>query len=63
MSLLWLPETLAIAAGGRPPGGPPPGGRPPTRPFGASGVSIDSRTLRPGDLFVALAGEHRDGHD
>jgi UDP-N-acetylmuramoyl-tripeptide--D-alanyl-D-alanine ligase len=28
----------------------------------ASGVSIDSRTLEPGDLFVALA-DMRDGHD
>ncbi len=28
----------------------------------ASGVSIDSRTLTPGDLFVALQGEQRDGH-
>jgi len=26
------------------------------------GVSIDSRTLAPGDLFVALEGESRDGH-
>ncbi|MGH7101889.1 MAG: UDP-N-acetylmuramoyl-tripeptide--D-alanyl-D-alanine ligase [Acetobacteraceae bacterium] len=56
MSLLWSPETLAIAAGGRLPGGTA------TRPFGANGVSIDSRTLRPGDLFVALEGDHRDGH-
>ena len=31
-------------------------------PFGADGVSIDTRTLRPGDLFVALIGEGRDGH-
>ena len=31
-------------------------------PFGASGVSIDTRTIRPGDLFVALLGEGRDGH-
>ena len=30
-------------------------------PFAATGVSIDTRTLEPGDLFVALAGE-RDGH-
>jgi UDP-N-acetylmuramoyl-tripeptide--D-alanyl-D-alanine ligase len=30
-------------------------------PFAATGVSIDTRTLDPGDLFVALAGE-RDGH-
>ncbi len=28
----------------------------------ASGVSIDSRTLKPGDLFVAIKGEHADGH-
>ena len=28
----------------------------------ASGVSIDTRTLRPGDLFVALT-DVRDGHD
>ncbi|HEX9776265.1 MAG TPA: UDP-N-acetylmuramoyl-tripeptide--D-alanyl-D-alanine ligase [Actinomycetota bacterium] len=26
------------------------------------GISIDSRTLREGDLFVALRGEHADGH-
>jgi UDP-N-acetylmuramoyl-tripeptide--D-alanyl-D-alanine ligase len=26
-----------------------------------TGVSIDSRAVRPGDLFVALAGEHADG--
>ena len=31
-------------------------------PFAATGVSIDTRTLEPGDLFVALAGE-RDGHE
>lgn len=28
-----------------------------------SGVSIDSRSLRPGDLFVALRGERFDGHN
>jgi UDP-N-acetylmuramoyl-tripeptide--D-alanyl-D-alanine ligase len=28
----------------------------------ASGVSIDSRTLKKGDLFVAIKGEHADGH-
>lgn len=33
----------------------------PAQPF--SGVTIDSRRCRPGDLFVALPGEHRDGHD
>ena len=31
-------------------------------PFAADGVSIDTRSLVPGDLFVALAGE-RDGHE
>jgi UDP-N-acetylmuramoyl-tripeptide--D-alanyl-D-alanine ligase len=28
-----------------------------------SGVAIDSREVRSGDLFVALIGEHSDGHD
>src|SRR5579863_383285 len=28
-----------------------------------SGWSIDSRTLAPGDLFIALRGENHDGHD
>lgn len=27
-----------------------------------SGIAIDTRSLRPGDLFVALQGEARDGH-
>ena len=27
------------------------------------GVSIDSRTVRPGQLFVAIRGKHFDGHD
>ncbi len=30
---------------------------------GVPGVSIDSRSIRPGDLFVALRGERFDGHD
>ena len=32
-------------------------------PFGTGGLSIDTRTLKPGDLFVALKGDARDGHD
>ena len=31
-------------------------------PFVATGVSIDTRTIQPGDLFVALRGETSDGH-
>src|SRR5256885_6187605 len=29
----------------------------------ASGYSIDSRTLQPGELFFAVKGERLDGHD
>ncbi len=49
---LWMAADLLEATGGR---------------FGTSfnalGVSIDTRTLVPGDLFIALQGEGRDGHD
>jgi UDP-N-acetylmuramoyl-tripeptide--D-alanyl-D-alanine ligase len=48
---LWTAEEIARAVGGRIDGG-----------FEATGVSIDTRTLEPGDLFVALAGV-RDGHE
>jgi len=34
-----------------------------TAPFGIRAISIDTRTLQPGDLFVALKGDNRDGHD
>ena len=47
---LWSEGDLLAATGGRF-----------THPFSASGVSIDTRTLRPGDLFVALS-DARDGH-
>ena len=29
----------------------------------APGISIDSRTLRPGDVYYALRGDSHDGHD
>ena len=29
----------------------------------AFGVSIDSRTIKPGELFVAIRGPKHDGHD
>jgi UDP-N-acetylmuramoyl-tripeptide--D-alanyl-D-alanine ligase len=48
---LWTSEAVAQATGGSI-----------AAPFAASGVSIDTRTLLPGDLFVALAGV-RDGHE
>ena len=32
-------------------------------PAGVSGVSIDTRTLRAGDLYFAIRGETNDGHD
>jgi len=31
--------------------------------WAATGVSIDSRTCQPGDLFVAVSGDNFDGHD
>lgn len=34
-----------------------------TQSFSASGLSIDTRTTARGDLFVAIQGESRDGHD
>ncbi|HWF78496.1 MAG TPA: UDP-N-acetylmuramoyl-tripeptide--D-alanyl-D-alanine ligase [Caulobacteraceae bacterium] len=48
---LWTSAEIVAATGGQLSGAP----------FVATGVSIDTRTLEPGDLFVALAGE-RDGH-
>jgi UDP-N-acetylmuramoyl-tripeptide--D-alanyl-D-alanine ligase len=52
MTALWTAADLAAATGGRC-----------TVPFDADGVAIDTRTIAPGDLFVALRGEHRDGTD
>ena len=52
MSALWSAGDLRAATGGLP-----------RAPFAATGVSIDSRTTKPGDLFVALRGDNGDGHD
>jgi UDP-N-acetylmuramoyl-tripeptide--D-alanyl-D-alanine ligase len=49
---LWTSSEIAAATGGRA-----------SRDWSVSGVSIDSRTLEPGDLFVALKGPNHDGHD
>jgi UDP-N-acetylmuramoyl-tripeptide--D-alanyl-D-alanine ligase len=54
---LTLEEVLAGTGGAFAPGSAPSGGLVPT------GVSIDSRTLRPGELFVAIHGPRFDGHD
>ena len=51
MSVLWTSSAIAAATGGEASAG-----------FDVAGVSIDSRTVRPGDLFVALV-DARDGHD
>ena len=42
---------------------PPAGGWRAIAPAGVSGISIDSRTVAPGDAFVAIRGERFDGHD
>lgn len=51
MSILWTAADAAAATGGQA-----------TTDWKASGLSIDTRTLQPGDLFVALK-DVRDGHD
>ncbi|HWA89726.1 MAG TPA: UDP-N-acetylmuramoyl-tripeptide--D-alanyl-D-alanine ligase [Rhizomicrobium sp.] len=51
MSALWTGDDAALATLGTA-----------TRAFEATGLSIDTRTLKPGDLFVALK-DARDGHD
>ncbi|MGB1331193.1 MAG: UDP-N-acetylmuramoyl-tripeptide--D-alanyl-D-alanine ligase [Paracoccaceae bacterium] len=49
--ILWSAQQAALATGGRAVGG-----------WAVTGVSIDTRTLQTGDLFVALKAA-RDGHD
>lgn len=51
MTALWTSADAARATAGRT-----------TAQWQATGVSIDTRTLQPGDLFVALT-DLRDGHD
>ncbi|MET0240598.1 MAG: UDP-N-acetylmuramoyl-tripeptide--D-alanyl-D-alanine ligase [Sphingobium sp.] len=52
MSALWTADAIAAATGGSVHGD-----------FAVGGVAFDSREVGPGDLFVALKGEHADGHD
>ncbi|OYX41145.1 MAG: UDP-N-acetylmuramoyl-tripeptide--D-alanyl-D-alanine ligase [Rhodobacterales bacterium 32-67-9] len=51
MAALWTSAEATAATGGRA-----------TQPFDAMGISIDTRSLEAGDLFVALK-DVRDGHD
>ncbi|KPF62075.1 UDP-N-acetylmuramoylalanyl-D-glutamyl-2, 6-diaminopimelate--D-alanyl-D-alanine ligase [Porphyrobacter sp. AAP60] len=48
---LWSAAEIAAATGGTA-----------SHDFQASGVEMDSRDVKPGDLFVALKGEAMDGH-
>ncbi|EME69202.1 UDP-N-acetylmuramyl pentapeptide synthase [Paramagnetospirillum caucaseum] len=50
---LWTSSEAAAAVSGTPSG----------PAWEASGVSIDSRSVQPGDLFIALEGPNHDGHD
>ena len=52
MNALWSHDDLRAATGGVA-----------TGPIEACGVSIDTRSLAEGELFVALRGENGDGHD
>lgn len=51
MSALWTAAEAAAATGGRVVGD-----------WRVEALAIDTRTLEPGSLFIALAGENRDGH-
>lgn len=54
MDLLWTSADLVKAVAGRPLG---------TLPEGITGISIDSRSVKPGDAFFAIKGDRVDGHD
>lgn len=54
MTLLWTSREMVTAMGGRPFG---------NLPEGVTGISIDSRTISPGEAFFAIKGDRVDGHD
>lgn len=54
MTLLWSADELISAMDGRPLG---------PMPEGVGGISIDSRSLKPGDAFFAIKGDSMDGHN
>jgi UDP-N-acetylmuramoyl-tripeptide--D-alanyl-D-alanine ligase len=51
---LWTLDAMAAAMGAERQGVLPPS---------ISGISIDSRSMAPGEAFFAIHGEHRDGHE
>ncbi len=51
---LWTWDAFLGATGGRPLG---------RLPEAIAGISIDSRTIRPGEAFFAIHGDRHDGHD
>ncbi|HEY5338808.1 MAG TPA: UDP-N-acetylmuramoyl-tripeptide--D-alanyl-D-alanine ligase [Rhizomicrobium sp.] len=52
MSALWTSDEAEVATLGHA-----------SESFSSTGISIDTRSLKAGDLFVALKGDARDGHD
>ena len=51
---LWTVQAMAAAMGAERAG---------ALPDAITGISIDSRTIAPGEAFVAIAGDNHDGHD
>src|SRR5256714_15162576 len=51
---LWTLDAMAAATKAERPGG---------LPQDVPGLSIDTRTIRPGEAFFAIQGENRDGHE
>ena len=51
---LWTVDAMAAAMGAERQG---------ALPQSVSGISIDSRTIAPGEAFFAIHGDQRDGHD
>jgi UDP-N-acetylmuramoyl-tripeptide--D-alanyl-D-alanine ligase len=54
MSWLWTTDDMVAAMAGRPFG---------SLPEGITGISIDSRSIGPGECFFAIKGDRVDGHD
>lgn len=54
MTWLWTSEDMITAMAGRPFG---------ALPEGVTGISIDSRSIAPGEAFFAIKGDRVDGHD